>query len=158
MIFESVFRARSLFPKGLIMAFAAMTALLTGPSAVAQDPYRAQVMAQLEIIAEMFSTEGYVMLDGYTESALEDGASEDIWLELDGGTEYVLVGVCDEDCTDVDLELFSSESVSIDSDYEVDDFPVVAVTPYQTQRYRIHVYMAACSVEPCSWGVGLYSR
>ena len=66
--------------------------------------------------------------------------------------------MCDADCSDLDLEVFDSEANSIDSDYEPDDYPVAAIIPNLSTRFRIQVTMAACSVEPCQWGVGVFGR
>ena len=57
-----------------------------------------------------------------------------------------------------DLELFDANSNSLDSDYEVDDAPLVRFTPSSGGRYRVHVYLASCEVEPCYYGVGVYGR
>src|SRR6476661_10002520 len=51
---------------------------------------------------------------GYTQAAsrpasgaLNDDRSEDVGLTLNAGRQYLLVGVCDADCSDMDLRLSS---------------------------------------------------
>lgn len=136
----------------------ATASLLIGSAAFAQDQWEEQVQAQLVNYSESLSEQGYTLTDVTTEYELNDGDSDDFWIELSGGVEYGILGVCDNDCSDVDLEIFDSESNSMDSDYEVDDYPVLTLIPKKTRRFRIHVYMADCNIEPCSWGVGVYER
>jgi hypothetical protein len=41
---------------------------------------------------------------------------------------------------------------------KADDFPVVAVRPNQTARYRVKVAMATCRTSPCFYGVGVFGN
>ena len=143
-----------------ISAFAApmLFATLLSAPASAQNRYQDQVEAQVRDAAQSFIADGYRLTDSHTEQALKDGGSFELWLNLVGGVEYVILGVCDEDCGDLDLEVFSSEGASIDDDYEVDAFPIVALIPNASERFRVHVYMADCRVQPCAWGVGVFRR
>ena len=75
---------------------------------------------------------------------------------MDGGTAHTLLGVCDEDCSDIDLYLYDEGGVLIDSDASTDDVPVLLVTPPRRGRYRVQVTMYDCQVEPCFYAVGLY--
>jgi hypothetical protein len=56
---------------------------------------------------------------------------------------------CDEDCTDLDINLYDAVSGDlVASDTELDANPVV-VAPYDGEFF-IEVVMASCSVEPCA--------
>lgn len=67
--------------------------------------------------------------------------------------EYTFVGSCDNDCSDLDLQLFDENGNLIDEDLLRDDYPVVSVTPRWTGRFRIKVIMAECSVNPCGYTI-----
>ncbi len=85
--------------------------------------------------------------------------NEDIeWvnIELPAGYTYHILGVCDHDCFDLDLELYTTDNVMLSSDLETDDYPVVSVTPAERTIYRVKVVMANCSSGPCRYGLGVY--
>jgi len=132
--------------------------LLAAPiQAAAQSQWEQHVLDQLRTAGEVLRPEGYVFRGDPHTGSLRNETSEDFTLVLDGGVPFALVGVCDVDCTDVDLALMDASGSQIDSDYELDDYPVIEVTPPQTARYTVHVYMAECSTEPCFYGVGVYA-
>ncbi len=123
----------------------------------AQARWQEQVNAQLQASGDFLAGEGFRIAHQVQHGSLDDSEAGDFWIELRGGMEYAIVGVCDQDCTDVDLEIFEGQT-SVASDYEVDDTPVLQVVPGYAGEYRIHVYMANCRTEPCYYGVGIYGR
>jgi hypothetical protein len=124
----------------------------------AQDQWLTQVHTQLVEASVVFAGEGYVSTHELVTGQLHDGSSELIELQLDAGVQYVILGVCDADCSDLDLVLRDRSGSVVDSDYQVDDVPVVAVQPRQTGIYTVEVSMASCSQEPCRYGVGVYGH
>lgn len=75
-----------------------------------------------------------------------------------GGTNYVLFGACDNDCTDVDLRIHDASGTLIMQDVATDDRPVLLFTARSSGKYRVDVVMAACSANPCRYGVQLMAR
>jgi hypothetical protein len=135
-----------------------LAALAFAPlQAAAQSQWEQQVLEQIRTASELFAPEGYSMVGDAQVGSLHDETSEDFRVTLQAGVAYILVGVCDNDCPDVDLMLFDDSGNEIDSDYETDAVPIVEVTPFRTQSYRVHVYMADCTSEPCFYGVGVYA-
>lgn len=55
---------------------------------------------------------------------LGNGGNDDITLNLRKGTSYVIVGVCDDDCKDMDLKLYDDNGRLVDSDTAADDTPI----------------------------------
>ena len=138
--------------------FPVLAALALLPTqATAQSQWEQQVLDQIRTASDLFAAEGYGMVGDAHVGSLHDEASEDFHVTLNAGVSYVLVGVCDNDCPDVDLMLLDDSGNEIDSDYETDAVPIVEVTPFRTQSYRVHVYMADCTSEPCFYGVGVYA-
>jgi hypothetical protein len=82
--------------------------------------------------------------------------AQDVELTLRAGERYVFAGVCDEDCADLDFRLYDDRDVTVASDTEPDDTPMITYTPRRTGTYRLRVTMAACSAGPCWWGLGIY--
>ncbi len=131
--------------------------LLAPPAISAQTQWEQQVLAQIRAAGQLFSVDGYeIRGDGHT-GTLDNADSEDFSVMLESGVTYAFLGVCDEDCSDVDLSINDEYGELIDSDYQDDDVPVVEVTPQSTGRYTIHVYMADCTAEPCYYAVGTFA-
>ncbi|MBW3628688.1 MAG: hypothetical protein KY464_05245 [Gemmatimonadetes bacterium] len=76
---------------------------------------------------------------------------------LEPGEDYVIMGVCDEYCDDIDLRLFSGTTL-VDEDVEADDYPVVQVKPNAARSYRLEVLMESCDTSPCRYGVAIYAK
>lgn len=77
-----------------------------------------------------------------------------LYLNLNSGSSYILVGVCDEDCRDIDLSLYDENNNLIDSDTALDDYPMVEVDPKWSGRFKVEVTMANCNASTCYYGVG----
>ncbi len=93
----------------------------------------------------------------YVES-LDAGAHSDVNIALDVGKSYHFVGVCDGDCSDIDLSLRSPNGHVTDEDNLEDDHPMVAVSPSRGGTYVLRVTMVACSANPCRFGIGSFSK
>jgi len=65
----------------------------------------------------------------------------------------MLIAACDTDCSDVDLILYDANGNTVDSDFELDDFPIVSTTPGRDGVYRLEVQMVACSANPCRYAI-----
>jgi hypothetical protein len=115
------------------------------------------VREQLDSAAVMMRNEGYVLQGSPLFGALEEGQQYSITFPLGGGAEYVILGVCDGDCSDLDLLLVDASSQVIDTDFEPDDVPIVGASVDRTGSYTLTVSMAECSIEPCGYGIGIFA-
>ncbi len=142
------------------VAVAAAVALaVLAPSARAQEnQWRSQVESYLKQKSKRLSDMGYAQTHETQIGSLADDDNESFNLTLHSGTKYALVGVCDNDCTDLDLVLYDADGNQVDSDVQVDDVPIVQVTPSETMRYRVKVMMATCKTNPCWYGIGVYGK
>ena len=114
------------------------------------------------------STEDYSQFSGEARGAnVEDGvitgmlaALESISLdvELSENMEYRVIGWCDADCSDVDLAVFDQNGREVDSDYLMDDLPILNFRATTTATWRLEVSMVDCRVEPCGWAVQIRER
>jgi hypothetical protein len=142
---------------GVITLATAIVSALAQPS-FAQNEFEAQVEDQLEAVAATLDLSNYTLVyDPYVD-AMETGITHSLTVVLEGGVDYTIVGVCDQDCSDLDLELFDGNENSIGADYETDDLPVVGVTPAWTSEFTLDVHMSGCSTEPCYYGVGVFAN
>lgn len=124
----------------------------------AGDPWEAQCRIQLKTVGAFLEEEGYTATHKLYLGELGHGEGDELTVELDRGMEYALIGVCDEDCSDLDLRISTLEGEVIATDVEVDDYPVVEVVVTGSGTFRLEVGMADCGAEPCSYGVGVYGR
>jgi hypothetical protein len=92
----------------------------------------------------------------FVSGRLDEDGTEWVNIELPAGYTYYILGVCDNDCFDLDLELYSTNNVLLSSDVETDDYPLVSITPAERAIYRVKVIMANCSSGPCRYGLGVY--
>jgi hypothetical protein len=150
---------------GLYMARAVMAncgaepcAYGLGLFATSVDRFERQVREQLSQAAQKLGKSGFTLTHHIHTSALKQNEDEDVTLELDRGHGYLIIGVCDNDCKDVDLRLFDAAGAQVDKDVERDDYPAVAVDVTSTQRYTVRASMAACSAAPCRYGFGVFAK
>lgn len=114
------------------------------------------VHSQLENRAASMAGSDYVAVGEPQTGYVNAGDEDRFTVTLQAGIPYKLIGVCDQDCTDVDLVLEDAGGNQLDSDVLLDDIPVVDYTPSSTGNYTVRVAMVTCSIEPCGWGVQLY--
>ena len=75
--------------------------------------------------------------------------------DLRAGVHYAVVGVCDENCSDIDLRLFGPTAAKLAEDVQQNATPVLEFTAPAAGRYRLQIEMVACSANPCAWGAQL---
>jgi hypothetical protein len=137
-----------------VIALAAVAALLFAAPAHAQPQI---IRTQLDSAQVLMRGNGFSLQDDIVSGDLREGEDEEFELELEGGKTYIIVGVCDGDCSDLDMALTTAAGAEVDSDYQTDDVPMVMVEVASGQTYHLKVQMAACSVEPCAFGVGVFA-
>jgi hypothetical protein len=138
------------------VAFATMS---VAPAAYAQSAeIIRQLSQQLSQARSSFVPNNYRLVTGPDNDLLSQGDSDDYTVTLQGGRAYKLVGVCDNDCTDLDISLYDSDGDLVDQDMLDDDKPVVSVSGKRGGRYRMNVSMASCSTDICYYSVAVYGN
>ncbi len=127
-------------------------------AATAHAQWQEQVDNQMAEFRRMMTERGFQAVGEVRNGSLEQGERESMTFSLSAGASYVVVGFCDDDCTDLDLTLYDASGNQIDIDVETDAGPVVQVTPTASASYRVEVSMPACSVSPCFYSVALFSN
>lgn len=97
---------------------------------------------------------GYTPAQGLSDEiiGLQAGGEHDWSVRLRRGTDYRIVGACDNECNDVDLILLDAQGREIDSDLLTDDYPIVSVRPESDSRYTVRIRLVTCTIEPCYVG------
>lgn len=101
---------------------------------------------------------GYVKSHNYQIDRTDDDGTDVFTAELDGGEDFKIVAVCDEDCDDIDINIkvYDLNGNLVAEDVETDDYPEVNVRPRYTSRFRIKVIMYNCGESYCYYGIGIY--
>jgi hypothetical protein len=84
---------------------------------------------------------------------LDDGEYERIEFVFDRVGFYTVRGVCDVDCSDLDLWVLDGTGSVIDRDLRVSDRPQVRFRVTRPGSFEVVVRMAECSREPCGFVV-----
>jgi len=133
-------------------ALLAAVAVSLVPATVAAQANRwqRQVQEQLERVSPHARTTKTGVLN------LEE--SEWFAVTLTAGVSYSIIGVCDNDCSSLQLVLATPDRNELVTDRRGENFPVVRFTPAETRDFRVKVVMDACLVSPCWYGVAVVER
>jgi hypothetical protein len=71
------------------------------------------------------------------------------------GTSYVIVAVCDDDCSRLQLTLVTPSGSEIAKDRNSESLPTLHFTPPQTMVYGVRVVMEGCHWNPCWYAVAI---
>ena len=126
-------------------------------SVAAQNVYADQVATYLDEMEAEVAGEGY-QLEGQSTGWMMDGAEGATIVRLPAGS-YVVVGACDDDCSDIDLMAARMDTQEdLDSDDEMDSFPVVEFSLGEETDVIIGMSMPDCSTSRCFVGYRWYVR
>jgi hypothetical protein len=128
--------------------------LLFATPAAAQNDFERQVRAYLENGMSVHAALGYRRdrsnMDVVAPLELE---SPYLWsVYLREGVNYRVYGACDNDCSDLDMEIYGADGHLADRDVSTDDVPYVQITPTRSGRHFVRIWLYACGAEPCYIG------
>jgi hypothetical protein len=72
------------------------------------------------------------------------------------GRKYLLVGLCDTQCVDLDAGIYQVDGTEIASDTAEDAIPIVELDTEEEVTTIIRVEMIRCDAEPCHYAIGVY--
>ena len=139
-------------PSLLVIGVLALTQTAAG-----QNQFERQVRAQLDRVGANLAKKGFQLTTQVYTGDLDDERNEEVTVRLRAGVSYAIVGVCDEDCDDLDIVLYNAAGREITSDVEDDDVPVVEIRPDADGTFTARAVMANCKANPCAYGLGLFS-
>ncbi|MGD1715157.1 hypothetical protein [Dapis sp. BLCC M172] len=76
--------------------------------------------------------------------------------KLSSNTSYTILGVCDDNCSDLNLTLKNEQGEKIANDEKENDIPVISFTPTENSDYRITARPDKCTTEKCEFGMVLF--
>ncbi|HEY9802966.1 MAG TPA: hypothetical protein V6D25_21565 [Leptolyngbyaceae cyanobacterium] len=139
-------------------ARAEISAPKTGIQIAQSDRYTRQVRNQLIGAARVAGQGGLSLTHEPFVGDLGRNGDDYITINLRQGVSYAILGVCDEDCNDLDIELYDDNGNLIAYDTKPDDRPFITVRPRWNARFRIKVLMPGCSNAPCRYGIGAFGN
>jgi len=122
-------------------------------------PQSAQIlMQQLQQVEQAATQQGYQQVGQPFAGGLLQGQSWNVPAQLVAGYEYRVLGVCDQNCRDMDVAIYDESGATVAQDNANDDHPVVAVAPAANGQFTIQAQMFQCSAQPCYYALILYGR
>lgn len=142
---------------------AAVLLLALAPAAHSQNSYRSILESQLTAVGNTVAQNGYrpdtrAFKTDMIVGILAAGGDVGLEIDLEFGVDYMIVGVCDQDCSDLDLTLSDIAGNELFTDVLDDDAPILTFTAPAGGAHILWVTMYACSVDPCSFGYKVYRR
>lgn len=138
---------------------AALTVAFLPATVVAQaNRWEHQVQDQLRRTLTTLGVEGRERPTATKTGTLNVEESEWFAVTLSAGVPYSIVGVCDNDCSKLQLVLTTPERNELATDRRSENFPVLRFTAPATRLFRVKVVMEACQVSPCWYGVAVVER
>jgi hypothetical protein len=145
--------------KKILLTAVAFGGMAIAPAAYAQSgEIIRQLSNQLSLARDSYVPDNYRLVRGPDNDLLSAGDSDNYTVTLQGGRSYKLVGVCDNDCSDLDITLYDDDGDVVDRDLLDDDKPVVSVSGKAGGTYRMNVSMAKCSTGVCYYSVAIYGN
>jgi hypothetical protein len=135
------------------------TLLASARTTLAQDDdtYKSDVLARLsrsDRAKTLRDVRFANLTDGTKVGYIRLGRSQDAEFDLVQGYAYAFVGVCDRDCTDLDLALYDPDGRKVTEHTGIDDAPVVWFLAAQSGRYRVRATAPKCDAFiGCYWAL-----
>lgn len=142
--------------KALLLTVVALLTLAARPSDAKAQEHAELVWKQLNTAFTTVNRDGYGSLN-YVIGRMGEGKVDSWTLNFEKGTSYRIVGACDKDCADLDIEILDGSEV-VTRDVLDDDAPVVSFSPKASGSLRVKVTMAKCSDAPCFFGFGIFQK
>jgi hypothetical protein len=142
-----------------MLAFAASASATAQDDPPAAGDYENQVRSYLEAGMAAHAEHGYSRDRGGAEVVVPlHLGSPYLWpVNLRAGVNYRVYGACDDDCSDLDMEIYGADGHLVDRDANTDDTPYVQITPTVSGRAYVRMWVYACRQEPCYSGARLVS-
>jgi len=138
--------------RNLFRAVFAAAALAMAAPAMAQDAeHESQVRGYLQYDMSIHSSLGYRRDAGIRDlvAPLRLDAPY-LWaVNLRAGESYRVYGVCDDNCGDLDMEIYAHDGVLVDRDVAANDRPYVQITPARSGLHHVRIWLYSCDAEPC---------
>jgi hypothetical protein len=135
-------------------------ALIAAPTTLTAqaDRWDRQSEAALRRAAPLLADQGFQPIGPVRLGMLSADESELVTIPMLAGRSYAILGVCDEDCGNLDLVLSRSTRQEVASDRGDGNVPIVKVTTALAGAYGVKIVMTSCRMGPCRYGIAVFSK
>ena len=148
-------------PQGTFRAVCAALALaFFAQPAAAQvpEPFARQLARQLAEADQVVGNDNYQRAAGPFAGGVAEGERRSFNVTLRAGQDYRVVGVCDDQCGDLDLRGLDPNGETLDADLLHNAMPALSLEPELTGQHTIEVAMAQCGAPRCWFAFNVYAR
>ena len=117
-------------------------------------PYMRQVAVRLVSYSALLEESGWQLMDDRKVDSLESGSVDSLEVSLGTGS-YLALGVCDDDCGDLDVYVMDSKGDIVGSDVLVDAEPMVEFNVDQRATFFVGASMESCAATDCIYSLQL---
>jgi hypothetical protein len=128
------------------------------PQPASGQNYQQQILDRLAQVEQAFVAQGFQRMAEPVSGSLQQTQFYNTPVTLEAGGDYRIIGVCDNDCADLDLFLYDENNNLISQDNATDATPIVSVTPQWSGAFTAQAVMHSCTVQPCYYALVLYGR
>ncbi len=115
-----------------------------------------QVICKLKETVEVQEKAGKKLVFWPLIGKLKEKVEVPFTAKLSSDVSYTILGVCDDNCSDLNLTLKNKEGNKIANDEKQDGIPVISFTPTENSDYRITARPDKCTTEKCEFGMVLF--
>jgi hypothetical protein len=141
-----------------LAALIALMALTAAPAASAQPALQDFLTRQLDVQEPRNADDGYAHAVGPLAGSLASERAAQLPLTLRVGQEVRIVGVCDQNCEDLDLRVRDPRGALVGFDTHSNDSPVVDLRANMYGQHTIELDMVRCTAPRCRYAVNVYTR
>ena len=123
---------------------------------MANPSFQQEARFQLSAIASRLNL--HTSLFTYSNQLREGRVGEFQLPTLRAGQTYVLVGLCDRNCYDLDFSVYDENNNLVARNTAAHAYPMVRVSPKWTGDFTVHISMPSCVVNMCSYCVGVFNQ
>lgn len=104
--------------------------------------------------------QGHTPAAGFDDAvvALQPAQTHNWTLALKRGVDYRIIGACDNECENLDMELVEASGRVVEADTLEDSFPVINITPSADMTYTARIKMITCTIAPCYTAARVYTK
>jgi hypothetical protein len=133
--------------------FLATLVVLTAPAAAQTVSYEARWLAVQDFLRE----QGYDLFRSRVE-VVTNGDTSRMWVDLQAGSEYVLIGMCDDRCEKLDLGVSDFYHQPVAPNVDFGDASLVLITAERSDRYRLRGEPVSCGGASCIVALAVFRR
>jgi hypothetical protein len=138
------------------VSFVLASAMIRTAASVELSLEQEQVICKLKDTVEQQEKAGNKLVFWPLIGKVKERVEVPFTAKLSSDVSYTILGVCDDNCNDLNLTLKNKQGDKIGNDEKQDGIPVISFTPTENSDYRITARPDKCSTEKCEFAMALF--